>query len=253
MNYGVSIAIITNRTRRFRAKLIGLLRTKVFLVIVKSTRLPRGAHYVRYRKPARQKGFTIIEVLITIAVVSVAFLGTIAALAFGMTASRDTSLHTVALNYNRRMIELVYGGGFIKTPPGSSDPIALDVPASINESINSSKWRQLYYLPARPDGIANPFPTDKWFELSDWFAPRPSVQYDYPEAQKFRLQEEKFQTNMTVQNNQLIETPTDAQDVKSNVYRLVVQTRWREKVGTKSAGSELNRWRSVRTDAVVIP
>ena len=212
---------------------------------------------MRYRKPAGPKGFTIVEVLITIAVVSVAFLGTMAALAFGMTASRDTSQHTVALNYNRRMIELVYAGGYIKATPGSSDPIALGPPAAIDLPYNDTHWRQLYYLPSRPDNLSNPFPTDKWFELGDWFAPRPNgVQYDYPEAQRFQLEEQKYQVNLTVMNDQLVDTPVDAMDPKSNIYRLVVQTRWREQVGARTGSSgnaKLLKWRSVRTDAVVVP
>lgn len=213
---------------------------------------------MRYREPARQKGFTIAEVLITIAVISVAFLGTIAALAFGMTASRDTSQHTVALNYNRRMIELVYTGGYIKTPPGAGDPIALTTPAPVNVPFNDARWRQLYYLPSRPDGIPNPFPSDKWFELGDWFAPRPNgVQYNYAEAQRFVLNEEqRYQVNLTIQNDQLVDTPVNSLDPKNNIYRLVVQTRWREKVGPQAGTTGLDkilRWRSVRTDAVVVP
>ena len=56
----------------------------------------------------RQRGgFSLAEVLISIAVLSIGILGTVAALAFGLRATDLGARTTVAVNLNRKMLEMI--------------------------------------------------------------------------------------------------------------------------------------------------
>lgn len=188
---------------------------------------------------SRLRGFTIAEILITIAIISIAFLGTMAALAFGMTATRDTAQHTTALNYNRRMIELLYskpsiysGGGITEGPP-----------APVDAPRDDPQWKRLYYLPdpsrTLPSGV------DAWFELSDWYRDA-TTGLPSNDAKQFMLEEHKYQVNIV---KQAVDTTNPSTNPATAVFRVIVTTRWSEKVGVTAGGSDRNRWRFMRTEA----
>jgi prepilin-type N-terminal cleavage/methylation domain-containing protein len=69
----------------------------------------RKTYRARFKR--RQDGFTLAELLISIAIISVALLGTLSSLAFGIKASDSSADQTQALNLDRRMLELILVGG----------------------------------------------------------------------------------------------------------------------------------------------
>jgi prepilin-type N-terminal cleavage/methylation domain-containing protein len=191
-------------------------------------------------RPTRRRGFTIAEVLITIAIISVAFLGTMAALAFGMTATRDTAQHTTALNYNRRMIELLYNKPSIWASFPDSAPAAIDAPR------DSGDWRHLYYRePQRP----RPAGLDFWYELSDWYPDAMNLNPSN-EAKQFLIEEPKYQVNIV---RRQLESTNPTTNPATGVWRFIVTTRWSEKVGVPGTGTDISKWRSMRTEAAYVP
>lgn len=198
-------------------------------------------HKVR-RKPGRY-GFTLAEVLITIAVISIGFLGTMAALAFGMTASRDTAQHTLALNYNRRILELLFSKVIPTTQLTNTDPAdpGVNFPdATAEEAV----WRRLYYRPTftLPSGLSD------WFALSDWY---PGSTTTGPEAKKFVVDSERYRVNVTYRRDIVGGSEVSANtDPKYNLLHIVIQTRWRERAG-KTDGAGLSKFRAVRTEATM--
>lgn len=169
---------------------------------------------VRTKKRA-SRGFTIPEILIAIAVITIAMLGTIAAIAFGLRAARVGGDDSVALSVNRKIVELIlqnqYSPGLSVFNHGPADPTA---------ARGTSPWRPLY------DSSGG----SQWFSLNDY-----GYNNNSEDQQNFVSNSEKYELDVSC----VKQSPANSLSVDKAFYLITVQTRWQDK----------GRWRSLKTEA----
>jgi prepilin-type N-terminal cleavage/methylation domain-containing protein len=165
------------------------------------------------------KGFTIPEILIALSVITIALLGTIAAIAFGLKASKLGADNTVAIQINRKVLELILQGVY---PSDSTPPLFPTTESALTSARGTDGWKPVFL----PTGT-NP----RWFLLTD---------YGYVAG----TQDAENFTRDT-QNSEVSVSATDVVEaglhVSNRFKRIVVQTRWQEK--------GQNNWKVVRTEA----
>lgn len=171
------------------------------------------------RRPGQNRGLTIAEILIAIAVITIAMMGTIAAIAFGLRAAHVGSEDTVAVSVNRKITELVLQNQFAVTTTNFNHS-----PESVTAARGSGNWKPLYST----GGV----PSD-WFALSDYGFTEGTA-----DAAKFVRETENFELDVSCQRMSG-GTPTAALSVSQAFYLVTVTTRWQDK----------QRWRWLRTEA----
>lgn len=173
-----------------------------------------------------RKGFTIAEILIAIGVITIALLGTIAAIAFGLRASRLGADNTVAIQVNRKVLELILQGIY----PTASSTQFHHGEGNPNAARGAAPWRPVFV----PTGTL-----PRWFELEDY-----GFVVNTPDAARFTRDTLNSELDVSAQ-------PVPASDYGSNSYspsqkfrKIIVQTRWQDK--------GQNNWKVVRTEAYSI-
>lgn len=162
------------------------------------------------------RGFTIAEILISIAVITIALLGTIAAIAYGLRASRVGGDDSVAVSINRKVIELILQNQFSATLPAFNH-----APADPDAPRATGGWQPLYLDTG-----------GTWFRLSDY-----GFTSGTPEATRFIRDTQDFELDVS---SQPPPAPSPANDlaVDQKFFLITVTTRWQDK----------HRWRWLRTE-----
>ena len=180
------------------------------------------------RKRQRAKrGFTIAEILIAIMVITIAMLGTIAAIAYGLRASKLGADNTVAIQINRKVLELILQGIY----PAKTSTQFHHSPGDPTAARGTAPWRPVVV----PTGTV-----PRWFELSD---------YGFLTV---NADSERFERDISNSELDVSAVPVPASDFggstfsPSNNFKLItVQTRWQDK--------GQNNWKVVSTQAYGLP
>jgi len=177
-----------------------------------------------------RKGFTIPEILIALMVISIALLGTIAAIAYGLRAAKLGGDNTVAIQINRKVYELVLQSVYTTTdaaiaaqvahPPADPTLPRLATPTAGNP------WLPVYL----PNGVTSP----KWFQLGDY-----GYVQGTPDANKFILETDRFQLDVSNQGPAPV-AGSDQLWATNKFQTWVIQTRWQDK--------NSRNWKVVRTE-----
>lgn len=172
------------------------------------------------RKSGRTRGLTVTEILIAIAVITIAMMGTIAAIAFGLRAAHVGNEDTVAVSINRKVTELIlqnqYSAVLVQFDHDPADP---------NVARGTAPWQPLYQTGGVPAG---------WFSLNDYGFTEGTA-----DAQKFIRDTQGFELDVSCRRQGGGTTNPDLSVAKA-FYLIVVTTRWQNK----------QRWRSLRTEAL---
>lgn len=182
------------------------------------------------RKRRKLRAFTIIEILIAIMVISIALLGTVAAIAFGLRASDQGSSNTVAIQINRKVLELLVQSAF----NWNNNPNILNIPpASITAPRATSTWKPVFYNPAQAN----------WFSLADF-----GYTAGTADATKFAEDTRNYELSVSA----VKQSDANLQSVTNSFYLFTVTTRWQTTTGA-SDGVGKSRWKSVQTSAYSTP
>lgn len=187
------------------------------------------------RKKGR-KAFSLVEVLISISVISIGMLGAMGAIAFGLRASDRGSSGTFALAINQRTIEMMLNGypaGGVSLANGNLNTASFP-DASINgvfdQSISSNLWHPIFLYPdwcVLQSGQNTPT-----YQVTDFASSTATAQ-----QLEFAKLASKYQSNINISfATSALPAPTAA----TNMVQIRVSTRWRDKGG----------WRCVITDAL---
>lgn len=171
------------------------------------------------RKSGRTRGLTVTEILIAIAVITIAMMGTIAAIAFGLRAAHVGNEDTVAVSINRKVTELILQNQFQVT-----SGLFAHGPADENVARGTAPWQPLYQTGGVPAG---------WFSLADYGFTEGTA-----DAQKFIRDTQGFELDVSCQQSSGGTTNPNL-SVSRAFYLITVTTRWQNK----------QRWRSLRTEA----
>ncbi|MBS2036902.1 prepilin-type N-terminal cleavage/methylation domain-containing protein [bacterium] len=160
----------------------------------------------------RKRGFTITEVLVSIAVLTISLTGVLAALAYDAFSADQSGMQTYAVNYTRRVLDLMQSGQVDPTAPGF---ITATTPASISSNANNdgTNWRDLDAPPLNPGLI--------------WGAAG-SV-----ELQRFQIEKQRYGINLAARRlvpNSSAE-PNVALRYKNLLLEITATTRWRQRRG----------------------
>ena len=160
----------------------------------------------------RKRGFTIVEVLISIVVLTVSLTGVLAALAYDAFSADQSGMYSYAVNYTRRVLDLMQSGQVDPVAPGF---ITATTPASITSNLvnDGTIWRDLDASPLNPGLI--------------WGAAG-SV-----ERQRFDIEKQKYGVNLAARR--LVATVAGEPDVRLRyqnlLFEVTVTTRWRQRRG----------------------
>ncbi|MBT9588186.1 prepilin-type N-terminal cleavage/methylation domain-containing protein [bacterium] len=168
-----------------------------------------------HRRSKRQ-GFSILEILIAIAVITVAIFGTIAAIAFGLRASDLGRTNTFAIGVNRKVIELILGGNY--QLPNTYFQVGALVAADMSVPYGTAPWRPLYVT---GDNF--------WFRLTDFGYSNPAS----GDATKFVTEAPSYELHVFIEP---VSTTTSSFD--SRLKHIIATTRWRDKTGWKNIQTE---------------
>ena len=129
----------------------------------------------------KSTGFTILEILIALGTISVAILGTIAAIAFGLRASKLGSDNTVAIQVNRKIVELIVQGIY----PSATETSFHHAPGDPNVARGTAPWRRIFLAAAA---------APRWFLIEDYgYVPGSA------EAARFASDTERFELDVSAQ------------------------------------------------------
>jgi prepilin-type N-terminal cleavage/methylation domain-containing protein len=159
--------------------------------------------FVRFRLARgklRKRGFTLSELLISVAIISIAMLAALASLSFGIKASDQSGHTTEALNLERRILELILSGCH---PPYSS---AIASPGIVYTVANGFGPYQ-NGVPLAPPTTGNP---NSWIPLSTFvnagvspFAPTDFLNPADPnDAMRMSEQASRYFVNIGAQQHQ---------------------------------------------------
>ena len=177
-----------------------------------------------------RRGFTIVEILIAIAVITIALFGTIAAIAYGLRASDLGRTNTFAIGVNRKIEELILGGNY-QLPNTNFTSGNFLTEADLALAYGTSPWRPLYYTGA---AVVN-----DWFKLADYGF----LDLNSGDARKFVAESPIYELHVHI-----APLSTTASTVDSRVSRIAITTRWHDK--TRGNGSNpAAGWKSITTTA----
>ena len=173
-------------------------------------------------------GFTIAEILIAIGVITIALLGTIAAIAFGLRASKLGADNTVAIQVNRKVLELILQGIY----PAKTSSQFNHNPGVPTDPRGAVPWRPVLV----PNGTV-----PQWFELADYGFP-PIANAD---SERFKRDTLNCELDVSAQMVNPIDFGSNSFSPSNLFRRIIVQTRWQDKGN--------NNWKVVRTEAYGLP
>ena len=159
-------------------------------------------------------GFSLAEVLISIAVISIAILGTLASLGFGVKATDMSTHYSEALAIERRIMEVILTGGTRAPATGST---------LINTGAYDGTWRTL-------GNFTQTAPMAGSTTLDQLISTNTTV--DAADARRFNDMAERYQVSVAVANCDSI-APTVTSDPRSFLVNVTVSVRWAEKSGRK--------------------
>lgn len=167
----------------------------------------------------RLRGFTLGECLVSIAILSIAISGVLAALAFDVTSSEQNGALTFANSYNRKILDLIQNNQL--------DYKAISVvgtwppqPASITAPLDGTNWKKLDgdALLATGGGVTN-----------FWGAPG-SVEF-----QRWQIEKERYHTNIV--SARVVEnfgSVASGERFKNLLVEILITTRWANKGSWRS-------------------
>lgn len=160
------------------------------------------------------------EILIAIAVITIAMMGTIAAIAFGLRAAHVGNEDTVAVSVNRKVMELILQNQFAPTlAQFNHAPADVNIPRAVPPT---APWKPLYET-----GVTT------WFKLSDYGFAEGTA-----DAEKFIRDTQGFELDVSCVR-QGGGTADGRLAVSQAFFLITVTTRWQNK----------QRWRSLQTQA----
>lgn len=168
------------------------------------------------RRRRSQRGFTIIEILISIMVITIAIFGTIAAIAYGLRASELGRTNTLAIGVNRKVEELILGGNY-QLPNTYFTSGGFLSNSDLKLNYGSAPWKKLFYTGAATDNY--------WFKLADYGFLDPNQ----GDAKKFIAEAPNYELHVHI-----AALSTDTTQVNSRMSRIAITTRWRDKTGWKN-------------------
>ena len=159
-------------------------------------------------------------------VITIALLGTIAAIAYGLRASKLGSDNTVAIQVNRKVIENILQAVVTADPTKNPNFATKGDPSS--DVRGATAWHPLYIQPA----------SKNWFALDDYGYKN----YTSSDCLRFIRDTDNYELNVAmvpaVLNDTKSETKLDLTAVRY-FYEIIVTTRWQDK----------SRWKWVETRA----
>ncbi len=167
------------------------------------------------RRP-KKRGFTLAEVLVSIAVLTISISGVLSALAYDAFSSEQSGAYTFALNYTRRVLDLMQSGQIDPLVFPASGTPALVTSNNNNDGVN---WRDLDAGLLGTGGGT----------LNFWGAPGSK------ELMRFNIEKQKYGVNIVQQRvvpAVVGANPTD--HFKNLLVDIFVTTRWRQRSGFRS-------------------
>ncbi|MBX3168528.1 MAG: prepilin-type N-terminal cleavage/methylation domain-containing protein [Candidatus Eremiobacteraeota bacterium] len=161
----------------------------------------------------RKVGFTLAEVLVSIAVLTIAISGVLAALAYDAFSAEQGGNYTYALNYSRRVLDLLQSNQLDPLTPGFMGTTLADpnTPGP-NDNVN---WRDLDNGLLQGGAVINL-----------WGAPG-SV-----ERQRFDIEKNRYGVNLVARRLKKTVTVGDvATNYQNQLVELTVTTRWKARRG----------------------
>jgi prepilin-type N-terminal cleavage/methylation domain-containing protein len=131
----------------------------------------RRGHSMQAPHP-RRRGFTLLEVMIAVAIIAIAMTSSIATIQMGRVHARAVSLEVIGQNLAVAMTELVKRSGYTEIAYGQDLPSILGTASSINPLLElprqsgSSSGSTLTVLPAGPPGGVTNLVMEDF--LQDW-------------------------------------------------------------------------------------
>lgn len=169
-------------------------------------------------------------------VITIALLGTIAAIAYGLRASRLGSDNTLAIQVNRKVIESILQN--IKNC-NTSSAYFNQAGNPANDARSSTAWHPVYL-------VAD---TDDWFTLIDYGYKISDLTTPSPDCQRFMRDTRDYQLNVmlnpAVDNDAQPGVDPSKFSALRAFYEIVATTRWQEK------GS--GRWKWLETRTLGVP
>jgi prepilin-type N-terminal cleavage/methylation domain-containing protein len=186
---------------------------------------------MRRRTRPRTLGFTIAEVLVSIAILAVALTGVLAALAYDAFAAEQAGNYTYALNYSRKIMDLLQSGQIDPLVYAQNVGSESGIPAvTSNQGNDGTNWHNL------DGGLNNILNTGNQLNNDFWGLPGSG------ERKRFDVEKLKYGVNFCYFRERT--TPGAAaaaagsDDVnngfKNLLVNLVVTTRWRVRRGFRS-------------------
>lgn len=183
---------------------------------------------MRRRRP-KSAGFTIIETLISIAILAIALTGVMAALAYDAFASGQSGNYTFAVNYSRKLMDLFQSGqvdivgpsgagqfGATKLSSPTSEPVAVDSSPG-NDNTN---WHNLDGA-----GVGTPDDVLRTGLVGDNFWGEPGS----AERRNFEVEKLKYGVNYSWRRR-----AASTADFRNQLVEIIVTTRWQMRRGFRS-------------------
>ena len=165
---------------------------------------------------SRARGFTIVEILISVMVITIAIFGTIAAIAYGLRASDLGRTNTLAIGVNRKIEELILGGNY-QLPNTYFTSGGYLTAADLTLAYGAAPWKPLFYTGAATDNF--------WFKIADYGFVDPNS----GDAKKFINEAPGYELHVHMAPLSTLGTSVD-----SRLNRITITTRWRDKTGWKN-------------------
>lgn len=181
------------------------------------------------KRRRKQVGFTIAECLVSIAILAIAMTGVLAALAYDAFAAGQSGNYTFAVNYSRKLMDLLQSGQI--DPLVYAQPI--DLAGGINpppvDTIQNNDGTNWHNLDGSGVGNLDDILRTGGLTTDDfWGAP------GTPERIRFDTEKLKYGVNYCFDRVENTSTGDINQRFKNQLVELIVTTRWRVRTGFRS-------------------
>lgn len=159
----------------------------------------------------RKSGFTIAEVLVSIAVLTISLTGVLAALAYDAFSADQSGMYSYAVNYTRRVLDLMQSGQVDPTAPGFITATAPAAMGPVTMGNDGTNWRELDASPLNPGLI--------WGAVG-------SV-----ERHRFDIEKQRYGVNLAARRlvNRVSTEPDVRKRFQNLLLEVTVTTRWRQR------------------------